>query len=247
MIDGMKKKKHTKFSNRYRKIGKSMLAAAYRLRAGVAFTYNEYPGLLEEITRSLSGRILDVGTAGGWLVDYLRKRKRNPYGIDTDIEHMHGKHLAAGTAGALPFKDESFDGVFSGFCLSYIDDKDSALSEMARVLVPLGDLVMLIHHPESGIREEHKKYLRFYEDNEAEIATKPEHIKQYTLSSAFIAGMVEDEDDLRGTVVKNGFRIKTLRRQEGRKGHLFSSFIMKDIPVRKVFWLMRATRELNDN
>lgn len=222
-----------------------MLAAAYRLRAGVEFSYAEYPGLLEELTRSLSGRVLDVGAAGGWVVDYLRKRKRETFGIDTDAANLQGPNLAVATVNALPFADKTFDGVFAGFCFTYFEDKEAALAEVARVTVPLGDLVMLVHHPESDIREEHKKYLKFYEDNIQTASLDPEHVKQFTLSSAFIAGLVDDEDELRAHIARAGFRIKAIRKQEGRKGHLFSSIIMKDIPVRMMFWFVRASREMD--
>jgi ubiquinone/menaquinone biosynthesis C-methylase UbiE len=238
-------KKRSNFTGRYRRLGREMLAEAFRLRAGVAFDYTQYPGLLEEITRTLSGRILDVGAAGGWLVDYLRKRKREVYGVDSDMANLAGSFMSAGDPQALPFRDGCFDGVFSGFCLTYVEDKEAALDEFARVLVPLGDVVILMHHPESGIRDQHKKYLQYYEEHTAELKADPKHREQWTLSSAFIAGLIDDEDDLRTMLVKAGFRIKSLRREEGKKGHLFSSIVMKDVPVHKVFWLVRATRDIS--
>lgn len=238
-------RKHSAFSNRYRQIGRSMLAAAYKLRAGASFEYNAFPGMVEEITRALSGRILDVGAAGGWLVNYLRKRGRETYGIDTDVEHLRGEHLVAGTPGLLPFRDKTFDGVFSGFCLSFVEDKEAALEEFARVTVPIGDLVLFLHHPDTEIRELHKDYLRFYERNLSAVSNDPLHVKQYTLSSAFIAGLVEDEDELRSIVVRAGYRVKALHAKQNPKPHTFNSFAIKDKKARVTFWMLRATREFD--
>ena len=48
---------------------------------------------------------------------------------------------------ALPFADESFDGVMTGFGIRNFADVDSGLSEMARVLRPGGEILVLEFFP----------------------------------------------------------------------------------------------------
>ena len=54
-------------------------------------------------------------------------------------------HVVGGHAEALPFADASFDAVVSAFALCTVGDPAAALSELRRVLVPGGALLLLEH------------------------------------------------------------------------------------------------------
>ena len=64
----------------------------------------------------------------------------------------------------LPFPDESFDAVISGFLLRNVPDLDAALQEHKRVLKPHGRLASLdtSRPPQNGLSPFIKVYLNFY-------------------------------------------------------------------------------------
>lgn len=98
-------------------------------------------------------RVLDVGCGTGVLLDQLRQREAGVrlMGIDATpgmlarARHRMGPHamLVEGSGDALPLADQSVDSVVSTSALHYIADMDRALGEMARVLVPGGQLVVV--------------------------------------------------------------------------------------------------------
>lgn len=109
-------------------------------------------------------RVLDLGTGTGDLArEALRGGATEVVGADFVLEMLRlarskcesrspGSPLRLAQADALrlPFADQSFDCVISGFLLRNVADLPVALSEMARVLVPGGRLACLeITHPPS--------------------------------------------------------------------------------------------------
>ena len=100
-----------------------------------------------------SGRLLDLGAGTG---DLARQALRQapgslPVAADFTLEMMRvGKtrpslvlEWAAADALCLPFSDESFDAVVSGFLLRNVSDILQALREQRRVLKPSGRMVAL--------------------------------------------------------------------------------------------------------
>jgi len=91
--------------------------------------------------------ILDVGTGTGDFLDLLAERDCRAVGTDFSLPMMlagrarraadgRAAPLLAGDALALPFADQSFDGLLNGFLLRNVADLDRALSELRRVLKP---------------------------------------------------------------------------------------------------------------
>ncbi|SMP51880.1 DVU_1556 family methyltransferase [Anoxynatronum buryatiense] len=99
---------------------------------------------------SAKDSILDVGCGRGATVGYLsEKHAIQASGIDpsekllADARQNHpGGHFVTGKGESLPFKDESFHGVFAECTLSLMDNVHLALKEASRVLKPKGWLII---------------------------------------------------------------------------------------------------------
>jgi ubiquinone/menaquinone biosynthesis C-methylase UbiE len=107
-------------------------------------------------SRKKSRRILDLGCGNGYALEAVRRaHPANRYsGLDFSEEllalararKLPGCELHLGDARALPYKDGSFDLVYSERCLINILDWDGqkkALSEIHRVLRPGGHYLMI--------------------------------------------------------------------------------------------------------
>ncbi|WP_158865218.1 class I SAM-dependent methyltransferase [Leifsonia sp. AG29] len=112
-------------------------------------------GTREWIGERATGRVLEVAVGGGRSLPYYRKgvsligvdlspamlalarRRASELGMDVDLRE--------GNAEALPFPDASFDTVVCALALCSIPRPDVALTEMARVVVPGGSVVIVDH------------------------------------------------------------------------------------------------------
>jgi ubiquinone/menaquinone biosynthesis C-methylase UbiE len=112
--------------------------------------YREAGTLLRWLGPDLHGlRVLDVAGGDGYWAGQARKRGAQAANIDLAGHKLtRGARLASapaqvlGDALKLPFPDGSFDRVLSICAIEHFDDGPQALSEMARVLAPGGELVM---------------------------------------------------------------------------------------------------------
>lgn len=100
-------------------------------------------------------KVLEIGCGTGVRLDFLSKHMPNCsfWGIDpakkaTQNEHANYCVLQA-TADELPFKNQQFDIVLVGFCLTYCDVEDffKIASEIDRVLNNKGILVIIDFEP----------------------------------------------------------------------------------------------------
>ncbi len=106
------------------------------------------------------GRLLDVGTGTGDIVYAARRLPGvQAIGVDFTYEMMaagRGKApgappaFAQGDTLALPFADDTFDAVVSGFLIRNVVDRVAALREQARVTRPGGRVVVLETTPPSN-------------------------------------------------------------------------------------------------
>ena len=112
--------------------------------------WREAGTLLRWLGPDLHGlRILDVAGGDGYWAARARRRGAEAVAIDIAAAKLQrGRQLAGapslvlGDALRLPFPDASFDRVLSICAIEHFDDGPHALSEMARVLAPGGELVM---------------------------------------------------------------------------------------------------------
>jgi demethylmenaquinone methyltransferase/2-methoxy-6-polyprenyl-1,4-benzoquinol methylase len=105
------------------------------------------------IAPPVGGRTLDVGTGTGDFLPILSAWTRNgqTVGVDFALPMMQagsaklGEHTAfvAGDALVLPFADESFDAITTGFVVRNVVDIQAAFAEMFRVARPGGMLACL--------------------------------------------------------------------------------------------------------
>ena len=101
----------------------------------------------------LVDRILEVGYGSGLFMPELIERCQELYGIDihpmhqevTDrLENFHvTAHLFSGSAEAMPFEDQFFDGAIAISSLEFVDNVKSACQELQRVIKPGGYLVLV--------------------------------------------------------------------------------------------------------
>jgi len=111
------------------------------------------PLAAEELTGC--DRVLDVGCGDGQ-VSRLARRVGSQFVIGVDptwnqvsvaARRGGGVHVARAGADGLPFADESFDAVVACLVFEHIRAVDSAIAEVARVLVPGGRFCFFLNHP----------------------------------------------------------------------------------------------------
>lgn len=123
--------------------------------AGADPEYTEQ--ILPLIADGLTGarQVLDIGCGDGQvarLAGQLTGVERvvgvDPTWRQISVAHERGGALfAAAGAAALPFPDASFDAAVACLVFEHIDDVDTAIAEVARVLAPGGRFHFLLNHP----------------------------------------------------------------------------------------------------
>ena len=94
-------------------------------------------------------QVLDVGTGTGKLAEAVRRAAPHAQvtGVDFTLPMMrqarHHVRFAGADALKLPFADDQFDAVVSGFVMRNLADVPAGLAEQARVLRPGGQLVVM--------------------------------------------------------------------------------------------------------
>jgi len=101
----------------------------------------------------IRGRWLDCGCAdGGYTIAMLERGASQVIGVDVEADRLAKaqRRPARGDAGyagavaeALPFPDQSFDGVLMNEVLEHVANEAQALREVLRVLRPGGHLVLM--------------------------------------------------------------------------------------------------------
>jgi demethylmenaquinone methyltransferase/2-methoxy-6-polyprenyl-1,4-benzoquinol methylase len=97
---------------------------------------------------------LDVATGTGRIAQELARQGARAVGVDFTVEMMQrGResgvgadeevYFAGADALALPFADDTFDGVTTGFAMRNVTDIEAAFREMHRVVRPGGRVVCL--------------------------------------------------------------------------------------------------------
>jgi ubiquinone/menaquinone biosynthesis C-methylase UbiE len=119
-------------------------AAAYDALAG-RVTSRLAERLVDAVGVRAGTRLLDVATGPGYVAAEAAERGVEAVGLDfseTMLTHARahapGVEFVLGDATALPFDDESFDGVVGAFVLLHLGSPERAVAEATRVLKPGG-------------------------------------------------------------------------------------------------------------
>jgi SAM-dependent methyltransferase len=108
--------------------------------------YTARAGMLETVLSRYVGRprrVLDVGSADGPSVGWLRGHDGLHVTLDVDIRGLNAGGVC-GSALALPFADASFDVVGAFDVVEHCAPEETAMAELARVLAPGGSLLISV-------------------------------------------------------------------------------------------------------
>ena len=98
-----------------------------------------------------SGDVLEVGAGTGELWRWVDPSRARLTLVDFSpamcarLREVPGARIGRCDAAALPFEDESFDGVIANHMLYHVDDPAAAVREFARVLRPGGRLAVALN------------------------------------------------------------------------------------------------------
>jgi SAM-dependent methyltransferase len=133
-------------------------AEAYTVEsdAGIWNAYYERPAILALAGDVTGRRILDAGCGSGPLFAALRDRGAIVTGFDKSVGMLEQARRRLGADAdlqvadlscPLPLPDSAFDDVIASLVLHYLEDWGPALTELRRVLVPGGRLIVSVDHP----------------------------------------------------------------------------------------------------
>jgi SAM-dependent methyltransferase len=125
---------------------------AYSDGADLEYEHQILPLVAEYVGRAQ--RVLDVGCGEGQVARHLAGLGCEVVGLDPIMAQVEvardragGPQYARARADALPCGDATFDCVLVCLALEHVDEFETALREVARVLEPGGRFVLLLSHP----------------------------------------------------------------------------------------------------
>ncbi len=145
-----------------REYGDAASVKRYHLRRNAnaveRYQFDHWDRLIENVLRRYCDDrcVLDLGCGTGWYLQYARDVARQVIGLDLSmamLDFTHGIHtdlrLVQADAHFLPFKDSSFDTIYSIGLLEYVNI-DLFLKECYRILVDRGHLLFLTPNKYGG-------------------------------------------------------------------------------------------------
>jgi SAM-dependent methyltransferase len=157
---------------------KQWLLSKWEVNEGIDWPKEKTQALVASLDRGLQLQkdhsFIELGCAGGWILELLGPRVKFYYGLDFSMEmlkfaskELKRNHLICGEIGRLPFGRERFDRVLSYYVFMNFDDDVyvyTSLREIHRVLKPGGRaLIGQLPDKEGSSRYEAAKddYLRY--------------------------------------------------------------------------------------
>lgn len=99
-------------------------------------------------------QVLDIGCGDGQISRLLSREGAQVVGVDPTWNQISvasrrggGADFIRSQAAHLPFSDRSFDAAVACLVFEHIDELDTAISEVARVLKPGGQFSLFLNHP----------------------------------------------------------------------------------------------------
>jgi SAM-dependent methyltransferase len=150
------------------RLGRALLRARLDTTKIDPIRSREVRPMLRRLRLGPDAVVLDLGCAHGVWTNHLSRRAGRAVGVDLDEQVVTAgqrlfprTRLLAADARALPFGDGEFDAVVFISTLEHIEDPGAALSEVARVLKPGGQLALSVDtldHPAwRPLREVHAR------------------------------------------------------------------------------------------
>ena len=104
--------------------------------------------MVGRLVLSDQARVLDVAAGTGLITRRVKSRGREVISVDQSLgmlqlAKVRGATVVLATAEALPFPDASFDALTFSYLLRYLDDIESGMRELVRVLRPGGTMGMV--------------------------------------------------------------------------------------------------------
>jgi ubiquinone/menaquinone biosynthesis C-methylase UbiE len=152
-------------------------ASSYNTSDDGKFVSGMYDVLVDEIRKSESGKILDVGCGNGNLFTFLPDGKYELFGVDFS-ENMIAEaknncktnaSFSVADAEELPFDDDTFDIIVCNASFHHYIHPDAVLEEMRRVLKNGGELLIGDPYIPTGIRGLMNIVLRFSDEGDYHI------------------------------------------------------------------------------
>jgi trans-aconitate methyltransferase len=111
-----------------------------------AFVHGLAGGVLECLNAQAGEYILDLGCGDGQLTQRIANSGAHVLGADSSPEMVaaaraRGIQAEQASAEKLPFRDSTFDAVFSNAALHWVRDQDAMMAQVYRVLKPCGRFV----------------------------------------------------------------------------------------------------------
>jgi len=135
---------------------------------------------LELLDIDAGDRVLDVGCGTGFGTEGILQHTENVHGLDQSVHQMEkawakfGKHdtvrFYRGDAERLPFKDDTFDVVWSSGSIEYWPNPVDALAECRRITEPGGQVLIVgPNYPKTGVFQKlADAIMLFYDEDEAD-------------------------------------------------------------------------------
>lgn len=129
-------------------------------------------------------RILDVGCADGWSLEYLargcpegfallpaKKRFRNTCGVEmihTVVEYAQarGRNVIQGDIRRLVIEADAFDLIYTRHCIEHLDDPLAALKNIAKMLKPKGTLLAIVPKEDKDLNPEKSVHSYQFRDDD---------------------------------------------------------------------------------
>ncbi|HSM72318.1 MAG TPA: class I SAM-dependent methyltransferase [Anaerolineales bacterium] len=133
------------------------IARDYNQRYPESQQWERGQALLDLAKRSKNGNFLEVGSGTGYWLNLLNQTTSNLFGLDYSfgmIQHAKGRFaplkLLRGSGISLPYRDDSFDLLYSVDAIHHFGDHRTFVDEAFRVLKPGGAFATIGHDPHEG-------------------------------------------------------------------------------------------------